>query len=92
MSWIISHAISAVKSETPQLGYRFPDGGLPWSGSHATTSDDFGLYRPSGARNKLPYFARDAIQRIPGRRVSRSLHECSVDAAELEKMQSNLRT
>jgi len=34
----------------------------------------------------------DTIQRIPDRRVSRSLHKCSLDAAEREKMQSNLRS
>ena len=28
----------------------------------------------------------------PTGRVSRSLHKCSLDAAELEKMQSNLRS
>ena len=42
-------------------------------------------------REEAP-FARHALELIPARRVSRSLHKCRLDAAELEKMQSNLRT
>jgi hypothetical protein len=39
-----------------------------------------------------PSHLTDAIRCGAARRVSHSLHKCSLDAAELEKMQSNLRT
>ena len=49
-----------------------------------------GLLKPFRKKKRL-ILRTNTLQRSLAGRVSRSLHKCRLDAAELEKMQSNLR-